>query len=46
MSLKDGTPEQVRAETDLILRSGRCEGSRFVLRKGHNLAVRTHAGRQ
>lgn len=36
--LQQATPEEVRAETARILNSGICEGGRFVLREGNNLA--------
>jgi uroporphyrinogen-III decarboxylase len=41
MILKDGTPEQVHTETERILHSGVCDGGRFILREGNNLAPRT-----
>lgn len=41
MLLKDAAPAAVRAETRRILASGICEGGRFVLREGNNLAPRT-----
>jgi hypothetical protein len=41
MILKDGTPAQVAQETTRILDSGICEGGRFVLREGNNLAPHT-----
>lgn len=41
MLLKDGAPQAVAAETQRILNSGICEGGRFVLREGNNLAPRT-----
>jgi hypothetical protein len=41
MVLKNGTPAEVRAETSRILNSGICEGGRFVLREGNNLAPGT-----
>lgn len=43
MILRDGSPEDVRAETQRILRSGVCDGGRFVLREANNLAPRTPA---
>jgi hypothetical protein len=43
MLLKDGTPEEVRAETIRILNSGICDGGRFILREGNNLAPYTPA---
>ncbi|MGD2040931.1 MAG: uroporphyrinogen decarboxylase family protein [Anaerolineae bacterium] len=39
--LQQGTPQEVRAETDRILKSGVCDGGRFVLREGNNLAPGT-----
>ena len=39
--LREGSPEGVAAETIRILRSGICEGGRFVLREGNNLAPGT-----
>lgn len=41
MLLKDGSPEQVQAETNRILDSGICEGGRFILREGNNVAPYT-----
>jgi uroporphyrinogen-III decarboxylase len=41
MILKDGSPDQVAQETTRILDSGICEGGRFVLREGNNLALHT-----
>lgn len=41
MTLRDGAPEDVRAETLRILESGICDGGRFVLREANNLAPRT-----
>ncbi len=41
MLLLNGTPDAVREETRRILNSGICEGGRFVLREGNNLAPRT-----
>jgi uroporphyrinogen-III decarboxylase len=41
MILKDGTPEQARAETERILHSGVCDGGRFILREGNSLAPHT-----
>ena len=41
MLLKDGTAEQIKSETRRILESGVCEGGRFVLREGNNLAPHT-----
>jgi uroporphyrinogen-III decarboxylase len=41
MLLKDGAPQEVAAVTQAILDSGVCEGGRFVLREGNNLAPRT-----
>lgn len=43
MILRDGSPEDVRAETARILDSGVCGGGRFVLREANNLAPRTPA---
>lgn len=43
MTLRDGSPKGVRAETQRILDSGICEGGRFVLREANNLAPRTPA---
>jgi hypothetical protein len=43
MVLRDGSPEDVRAEAQRILDSGVCEGGRFVLREANNLAPRTPA---
>jgi len=39
--LRDGTPDEVRSETHRILHSGICDGGRFVLREGNNLAPGT-----
>ena len=39
--LQQATPEEVRAETERILYSGICDGGRFVLREGNNLAPGT-----
>jgi len=39
--LRDGTPDEVQAETHRILHSGICDGGRFVLREGNNLAPGT-----
>jgi uroporphyrinogen-III decarboxylase len=39
--LQQATPEEVRAETERILNSGICDGGRFVLREGNNLAPGT-----
>lgn len=39
--LRNGTPEQVRAEVRRICESGIIEGGKFVLREGNNLAPRT-----
>jgi hypothetical protein len=39
--LQQASPEAVRAETARILNSGICEGGRFVLREGNNLAPGT-----
>ena len=39
--LRDGTSDQVKSETKRILHSGICEGGRFVLREGNNLAPGT-----
>lgn len=39
--LRDGPPEAVAAETRRILHSGVCQGGRFVLREGNNLAPHT-----
>ena len=41
MILKDGTPDEVRAETLRVLNSGIFRGGRFVLREGNNLPPRT-----
>jgi len=41
MLLLNGTPEAVCEETRRILKSGICDGGRFVLREGNNLAPRT-----
>jgi hypothetical protein len=41
MLLRDGAPEEVRVETRRILHSGVCQGGRFVLREGNNLAPHT-----
>ena len=41
MVLRDGSPDEVRAETQRILDSGVCEGGRFVLREANNLAPHT-----
>jgi len=41
MLLRDGSPEEARAETRRILHSGICQGGRFVLREGNNLAPYT-----
>ncbi len=43
MTLRDGSPDGVRAETRRILDSGVCVGGRFVLREANNLAPRTPA---
>jgi uroporphyrinogen-III decarboxylase len=39
--LQRATPQEVRAETECILNSGVCDGGRFVLREGNNLAPGT-----
>ena len=39
--LRDGSPDEVRAETHRILHSGICDGGRFILREGNNLAPGT-----
>lgn len=39
--LKDGSPDQVRAETQRILGSGIAEGGRFILREANDLAPGT-----
>jgi uroporphyrinogen-III decarboxylase len=39
--LQQAAPEEVRAETERILNSGSCDGGRFVLREGNNLAPGT-----
>jgi uroporphyrinogen-III decarboxylase len=39
--LQQARPEEVRAETERILNSGICDGGRFVLREGNNLAPGT-----
>jgi hypothetical protein len=39
--LRYGSPAEVRVETARILNSGICEGGRFVLREGNNLAPLT-----
>jgi len=39
--LKDGTPEQVAAETRRILESGIMRGGRFIMREANNLAPGT-----
>jgi hypothetical protein len=41
MLLTQGTPEQVVSETERILDSGVCQGGRFILREGNNLAPGT-----
>lgn len=41
--LRDGSPDEVRAETERILHSGICQGGRFILREGNNLAPHTPA---
>jgi len=43
MILRDGSPDDVRAESGRILDSGVCGGGRFVLREANNLAPRTPA---
>ena len=39
--LQQATPEEVQTETERILNSGICDGRRFVLREGNNLAPGT-----
>jgi hypothetical protein len=39
--LQQATPDAVRAETERILNSGICDGGRFVLREGNNVAPGT-----
>jgi uroporphyrinogen-III decarboxylase len=41
MLLKDGSPAAVGAETNRILDSSICEGGRFILREGNNVAPYT-----
>jgi hypothetical protein len=41
MLLRDGSPDDVTAETRRILNSGVCDGGRFVLREANNLAPGT-----
>ncbi len=41
MLLKNRTEEEICKETLRILNSGICEGGRFILREGNNLAPRT-----
>jgi len=53
--VRSATPERIRAEVQRILATGVCEGGRFMLREGNNLAPGTplenseaiyHAGRE
>ncbi len=39
--LKEGSPEQIKAETHRILDSGVCDGGRFILREGNNVPPHT-----